>query len=134
MTIIIKIIPFNQEDIVVAIGIIINPILLKKITLIKILTATDNKEILNGVLVSFLANKKLENIFINENAGKPSEKQNNAIAEFFTLSVSNDPYPNNEEVISSDATIKANDAGKLRNKLNSKALFCISEIFNLSSV
>ena len=74
MTIIIKIIPFNQEDIVVAIGIIINPILLKKIILIKILTATDNTEILNGVLVSFLANKKLENIFINENAGKPREK------------------------------------------------------------
>ena len=74
MTIIIKIIPFNQEDIVVAIGIIINPILLKKITLIKMLTATDKTDILNGVLVSFLANKKLENIFINENAGKPREK------------------------------------------------------------
>ena len=74
MTIIIKIIPFNQEDIVVAIGIIINPILLKKITLIKMLTATDNTDILNGVLVSFLANKKLENILINENAGKPREK------------------------------------------------------------
>ena len=74
MTIIIKIIPFNQEDIVVAMGIIINPILLKKITLIKILTATENTDILNGVLVSFLANKKLENILINENAGKPREK------------------------------------------------------------
>ena len=74
MTIIIKIKPFNQEDIVVAIGIIINPILLKKITLIKMLTATDKTDILNGVLVSFLANKKLENIFINEKAGKPREK------------------------------------------------------------
>ena len=66
--------PFNQEDIVVAIGIIINPILLKKTTLIKILITTDKTEILNGVMVSFLANKKLENIFINENAGKPREK------------------------------------------------------------
>ena len=56
------------------------------------------------------------------------------MAEFFTLSISNDPYPNKEEVISSDAIINANDAGKLKNKLNSKALFCISEIFNLSSV
>ena len=74
MTIIIKTIPFNQEDIVVAIGIIINPILLKKIKLIKMLTATDNTDILNGVLVLFLANKKLENILINENAGKPREK------------------------------------------------------------
>ena len=74
MTIIIRIIPFNQEDIVVAMGIIIKPILLKKITLIKMLTATENTDILNGVLVSFLANKKLENILINENAGKPREK------------------------------------------------------------
>ena len=74
MTMIIKTIPFNQEDIVVAIGIIIKPALLKKITLIKMLTATDNKDILNGVFVSFLANKKLENIFINENAGNPREK------------------------------------------------------------
>ena len=70
MTIIIKIIPFNQEDIVVAIGIIINPISLKKITLIKILTATDNTDILNGVLVSFLANIKLENIFFQYNEKK----------------------------------------------------------------
>ena len=131
MTIIIKIIPFNQDDIDVAIGIIIKPILLKNIILIKTLTITDITETLNGVFVSFLANKKVENIFIKENAGSPREKQNNALAEFFTLSVSKDPYPNNEEVISSDATIKANDAGKLKNKLNSKALFCISEIFNL---
>ena len=58
MTITIKIIPFSQEDIVVAIGIIINPILLKKITLIKMLTATDKTEILNGVLVSFLSQEK----------------------------------------------------------------------------
>ena len=42
--------------------------------------------------------------------------------------------PATKEVISSEAKIKANDAGKLRNKLNSNALFCISEIFNLSSV
>ena len=74
MTIIIKITPFSQEDIVVAMGIIIKPSLLKKITLIKILTITDKTDILNGVFVSFLANKKLENIFINEKAGKPREK------------------------------------------------------------
>ena len=74
MTIIIKIIPFNQDDIVVAIGIIIKPILLKNIILIKMLIITDITETLNGVFVSFLANKKLENIFINEKAGKPREK------------------------------------------------------------
>ena len=74
MTIIIKIIPFNQDDIVVAIGIIIKPILLKNIILIKMLTITDITETLNGVFVSFLANKKLENIFIKENAGRPREK------------------------------------------------------------
>ena len=74
MTIIIKIIPFNQDDIVVAIGIIIKPILLKNIILIKMLIITDITETLNGVFVSFLANKKLENIFIKENAGRPREK------------------------------------------------------------
>ena len=74
MTIIIKIIPFNQDDIVVAIGIIIKPILLKNIILIKMLIITDVTETLNGVFVSFLANKKLENIFIKENAGRPREK------------------------------------------------------------
>ena len=46
----------------------------EKITLIKILTITDKTDILNGVFVSFLANKKLENIFIIEKAGKPREK------------------------------------------------------------
>tara|TARA_Y100000287_G_scaffold162911_1_gene143198 strand:+ start:425 stop:700 length:276 start_codon:yes stop_codon:yes gene_type:complete len=74
ITTIIKIIPFNQEEIEVAIGIIIKPKSLKKITLIKILVMTDNKDILNGVLVSLLANKKLEKIFINEKAGRPIEK------------------------------------------------------------
>ena len=74
ITKIIKIIPFSQDDIVVAIGIIINPILLKKITLINMLTMTEIIEILKGVFVSFLANKKLENIFINEKAGNPREK------------------------------------------------------------
>tara|TARA_B100000282_G_C31339840_1_gene312859 strand:- start:103 stop:306 length:204 start_codon:yes stop_codon:yes gene_type:complete len=66
--------PFNQEEIEVAIGIIIKPKSLKKITLIKILVMTENKDILKGVFVSFLANKKLEKIFINEKAGRPIEK------------------------------------------------------------
>ena len=35
---------------------------------------TEIKEYLNGVLVSFLANKKVENILIKENAGSPKEK------------------------------------------------------------
>ena len=34
-----------------------------------------------------------------------------------------------KEIISSDETINAIDAGKLRNKLNSKALFCKKLIF-----
>ena len=57
-----------------AIGIIIKPKSLKKITLIKILIITDIKDILNGVAVSFLANKKLEKILISENAGSPKAK------------------------------------------------------------
>ena len=40
-----------------------------------------------------------------------------------TLFISNDPYPNNAEVISSDAINNAAAAGKLKNKLNSKDLF-----------
>ena len=57
-----------------AIGIIIKPKSLKKITLIKILIITDIKDILNGVAVSFLANKKLEKILISENAGSHKAK------------------------------------------------------------
>ena len=74
MTIIIKVIPFNQEDIVVAIGIIINPILLKKYTLIKIFKITDSSENINGVFVLCLAKIKLEKIFISEKAGNPKAK------------------------------------------------------------
>ena len=80
-----KIIPLNHEEIVVAIGIIIKPIFEKKVKLITIFKATEIKEYLNGVLVSFLANKKVENILIKENAGRPNEKQNNAFAELLTL-------------------------------------------------
>ena len=57
-----------------AIGIIIKPKSLKKIILNKILIITDIKDILNGVEVSFLANKKLEKILISENAGSPKAK------------------------------------------------------------
>ena len=57
-----------------AIGIIIKPIFEKNIKLINIFKITEIREYLNGVLVSFLANKKVENILINENAGSPKEK------------------------------------------------------------
>ena len=52
----------------------------------------------------------------------------NARAELFTLFISNDPYPNSAEVISSVAINKAAAAGKLKNKLNSKDLFWIKFI------
>ena len=80
-----KIIPLNHEEIVVAIGIIIKPTFEKKVKLITIFNITEIKEYLNGVLVSFLANRKVENIFIKENAGRPNEKQNSAFAELLTL-------------------------------------------------
>ena len=67
-------IPLNQDEIVVAIGIIINPIRENKVKLIIILRITEINENLKGVLVSFLANKKVENILIIENAGRPKEK------------------------------------------------------------
>ena len=57
-----------------AIGIIIKPTFEKKIKLIAIFKNTEIKEYLNGVLVSFLANKNVENILIKENAGSPKEK------------------------------------------------------------
>ena len=53
------------------------------------------------------------------------------MAEFVTLSWLKEPYPNNEEVISSDAISNAIVAGKLKNKLNSNALFWIKSIFFL---
>ena len=69
-----KIIPLNQEEIVVAIGIIIKPIWEKKTKLIIIFSITEINENLKGVLVSFLANKNVENILIKEKAGSPKEK------------------------------------------------------------
>ena len=67
-------IPLNHEEIVVAIGIIIKPTFEKKVKLIIKFKITEINENLKGVLVSFLANKNVENIFINENAGSPKEK------------------------------------------------------------
>ena len=60
---------------------------------------------------------------MRENAGKPIAKQNRALAEFLTLSSSKEPYPNKEDIISSDAISSAIVAGILKNKLNSRALF-----------
>ena len=51
-----------------------NPTCEKNVKLIIIFKITEINEYLNGVLVSFLANKKVEKIFINENAGSPKEK------------------------------------------------------------
>ena len=68
-----------------AIGIIIKPTFEKNVKLIAIFKITEIKEYLNGVLVSFLANKNVENILIKENAGSPNEKKNKAFAELLTL-------------------------------------------------
>ena len=46
----------------------------KKVKLIIMFKITEINEYLKGVLVSFLANKKVENILIKENAGSPKEK------------------------------------------------------------
>ena len=77
--------------------------------------------------MSFLAKKKLEKIFNIENAGTPKEKNVKAIAVLVTLSLSKDPYPNNDEIICSDAKYKAKAAGTDKNKQSSKALFCKSK-------
>ena len=52
------------------------------------------------------------------------EKQNRAMLEFLTASLLKDPQPKRAETISSEAISKAKVAGKLKNKLNSKDLFC----------
>ena len=48
----------TQDDIVVAIGIIKNPISLKKIILIKTFNKTETREIQKGIFVLCLAKKK----------------------------------------------------------------------------
>ena len=58
----------------VAIGIIMKPTFEKNVRLITIFKITEIREYLNGVLVSFLANKNVEKILIKENAGSPKEK------------------------------------------------------------
>ena len=60
---------------VVAIGIIIKPISLKKYKLMKIFNKTDTKETQKGLLVSWFAKKKLEKTFIIAKAGKPKLKK-----------------------------------------------------------
>ena len=117
-----KRITFDHEDIVVEIGIIINPILLKKVILINIFNKTENIEKQKGTFVLCLANKKDEKIFINAKAGTPNAKQKRAFEEFSTLLTSKEPQPNKLEVISLGATNNANIAGKLKNKLSSKDL------------
>ena len=79
-------------------------------------------------MVSCLANKKAENIFIKANAGTPNAKKNKAFEEFLTLKISKDPYPNKLEVICSDPTSNANIAGILKNRLNSSDFCCIKLI------
>ena len=77
-----------------------------------------------------LAKQKVEKTLIKEKAGNPIAKKNKAFAEFITLSLSNEPYPNKEDIISSEAINKPIAAGILKNKLNSKALFWIKFIFS----
>ena len=60
---------------------------------------------------------------MRENAGNPIAKQNKAFAEFTTLNSLKEPYPNKEDIISSEAISNASAAGILKNKLSSRALF-----------
>ncbi len=69
-----NIIEFNQDEIDVAIGMIMNPTILKQYMLIIILMITEIKDIQNGVFVSLLAKKKVEKIFIRAKAGNPNAK------------------------------------------------------------
>ena len=64
----------NQDDIEVAIGIIINPTSLKKPTLINTFSKTEVKEIYKGTFVLCRAKKKAEKTLMRENAGNPIAK------------------------------------------------------------
>ena len=83
-------------------------------------------------MVLWFAKKKFEKTFIIAKAGRPKLKKYNAFAEFTTELSLNCPYPKSAEIISSDAINNATEAGKLKNKLNSNALFWIKLIFFLS--
>ena len=91
--------------------------------LISMFNKTDVREIIKGTFVLCLAKKKAEKTLIRENAGNPIAKQNKAFAEFVTLNSLKEPYPNKEDIISSEAMSNASAAGILKNKLNSRALF-----------
>ena len=82
-------------------------------------------------MVSWFAKKKFEKIFIIAKAGKPILKKYSAFAEFKIDFSLNCPYPKSAETISSEAINKAIEAGKLKNRLNSNALFWIKSIFFL---
>ena len=113
----------TQVDIDVAKGIIMNPILLNKLTLIKIFKKTMNKEIKKGVFVLSLAKKKFDRIFINANAGTPYPKNFKARAVISTSFTEKDPYPNNALTISFEANIKPKLAGIENRRESSKDLF-----------
>ena len=80
-------------------------------------------------MVSFLAKKKFEKILSIEKAGTPNAKNVSAIAVLITLTLSNEPYPNNDVIICSYANTNATAAGIDKNKESSNALFCKSVIF-----
>jgi hypothetical protein len=67
-------IALNQDDMVVAIGIIIKPTSLKKTTLTNTFNKTEIKEIKHGIFVLCRAKKKAEKTLIRENAGNPIAK------------------------------------------------------------
>ena len=81
----------SQVDIVVAIGIITNPRVLKKEMLIIKFIKTIKDEILNGVMVLSLAKKKFANIFKIENAGMPYPKYFRARAVILISFSENEP-------------------------------------------
>ena len=79
--------------------------------LIIIFNITTNIEMQKGVLVLFLAKKKLDKILINANAGTPYPKNFKAAAVITTSFKEKDPYPNNAFTISFDAKINPILAG-----------------------
>ena len=108
-----------------AIGIIINPICLKKLKLITTFIKTINKERKKGFFVSSLAKKKFDKTLIKAKAGIPYPKYFNASEVIKISSFVKEPYPNNALIICSCAMIIPKLAGKDNRRDNSSDLFCI---------
>jgi hypothetical protein len=78
----------------------------------------------------YLQRKSLKKLLSKQKQATLMQNNTELRLELFTEFSLKDPYPNKAEIICSDPIIKAIVAGRLKNKLNSRALFCMSKILS----